>query len=107
MIFGQFVGELIDEAIHGDKSPVEPEPEIELIENSAVNGDKSPELQVNEEPNNDDKSSEAEPDEIEILDPGKIPLQLRFGKNFRTSTPSPPRTPKYRHCPFLRSLLCG
>ena len=97
--FGQFVGELIDEMIHGDKSPVEPEPEMEVIEKSAVNGDKSPEFQENEGPNNDDKSSEAEPDEIEILDPGKIPWQLKFGKKLSTSTPSLPRTPEYRNTP--------
>ena len=64
--FGDLVGEIIEKiTLNGDKSPKEPEPEVvDLV----VNGDKSPEIQEIEVISNDDKSSEAEPDEIEILD---------------------------------------
>ena len=89
--FGEIVGDLIDAATHGDKSPVESGPEVEMVDDGLTEGDKSPEIQIIEEPNNDDKSSEAEPDEIEILD--------QFGMNFTTSTPSPPKTPEYRTIP--------
>ena len=90
--FGEIVGDLIDAATHGDKSPVESGPEVEMVDDNLLKGDKSPEIQVIEEPESDDKSSEeAEPDEIEILD--------QFGMNFTTSTPSPPKTPEYRSIP--------
>ena len=38
--FGEIVGDLIDAATHGDKSSVEPGPEIETAENGLLNGDK-------------------------------------------------------------------
>ena len=85
--FGEIVGELIENVTqNGDKSPNEPEPEIEVVD-LAVNGDKSPEIQAIEVISNDDKSSEAEPDEIEILDD----FGVIFSRN--PSTPSPPQNP--------------
>ena len=38
--FGEIVGDLIDAATHGDKSPVESGPEIEMVDDSLIDGDK-------------------------------------------------------------------
>merc|ERR1711867_148152 len=53
----------------------------EIIENITLNGDKSPEILEIEVIENDDKSSEAEPDEIEIMDD--------YGINFSRNTSYP------------------
>ena len=87
--FGDLVGEIIESiVVNGDKSPREPcVIEVDLAEETnPTNGDKSPgnlEIEVIE------NSSEAEPDEIEIMD--------SFGINFsrNNSTPPPPKTPEY------------
>ena len=69
--FGDLVGEIIENiTLNGDKSPREPSVvEIDLAEETdPANGDKSPgnlEVEIIEDI---DKSSEAEPDEIEIMD---------------------------------------
>ena len=83
--FGDLVGEIIESiVVNGDKSPREPcVIEVDLAEETnPANGDKSPgnlEIEVIE------NSSEAEPDEIEIMD--------SFGINFsrNNSTPPPPK----------------
>ena len=61
---GNIVGEIIHDVIgNGDKSPVNFETDIEVVD-LATNGDKSPEIQVIDVNVNGDKSPEAEPDEI-------------------------------------------
>ena len=83
--FGDLVGEIIESiVVNGDKSPRETcVMEVDLAEETnPANGDKSPgnlEIEVIE------NSSEAEPDEIEIMD--------NFGINFsrNSSTPPPPK----------------
>ena len=83
--FGDLVGEIIENiTLNGDKSPRESSVvEIDLVEEiDLANGDKSPEILEVEIIENDDKSSEAEPDEIEIMD--------NYGINFSRNTSTPP-----------------